>query len=67
MLKRPKILVFDEATSNLDEPTAEAFARTINQLKGKVTVLFIAHQVPKAPTVHEVVYLSAATAAKVEA
>ena len=66
VLKRPKILVFDEATSNLDEPTAEAFARTINQLKGKVTVLFIAHQVPKALMVDEVVRLSAAGTAKAE-
>ena len=27
--------------------TAEHFARTINQLKGKVTMLFITHQIPK--------------------
>ena len=46
LLKRPKILIFDEATSNLDQPTAESLARTINQLKGKATILFIAHQVP---------------------
>jgi len=66
VLKRPKILVFDEATSNLDEGTAEAFAHTINQLKGKVTVLFIAHQVPKGLKVDEVVRLSQATAAPAE-
>ncbi len=47
LLKRPKILIFDEATSNLDLPTAEHIARTINGLKGKVTLLFISHQVPK--------------------
>jgi ATP-binding cassette, subfamily B, bacterial HlyB/CyaB len=28
--------------------TAEAFAKTINQLKGKVTMLFITHALPKA-------------------
>ncbi len=67
VLKRPKILVFDEATSNLDEPTAEAFARTINQLKGKVTVLFIAHQVPKGLMVDEVVRLSPGAAPSREA
>jgi len=27
-------LIFDEATSNLDQETAEHFARTVNQLKG---------------------------------
>lgn len=46
LLKRPKILIFDEATSNLDTKTAESFARTVNALKGTATVLFIAHQVP---------------------
>jgi ATP-binding cassette, subfamily B, bacterial HlyB/CyaB len=47
LLRRPKILVFDEATSNLDPTTAEHFAKTINALKGQVTMLFIAHQIPK--------------------
>ncbi len=47
LLKRPKILIFDEATSGLDQATAEQFALTINQLKGKVTMLFIAHNLPR--------------------
>ena len=47
LLKRPKILIFDEATSNLDSNTAEQFENTINQLKGKVTLLVIAHQLPQ--------------------
>lgn len=47
LLKRPSILVFDEATSALDAPTAEQFAQTINALKGKVTMLFITHGLPK--------------------
>ncbi len=47
LLKRPRILIFDEATSNLDPTTAEHIARTINGLKGKATLLFISHQVPK--------------------
>ena len=46
LLRRPKILIFDEATASLDPKTAEQIAKTINQLKGKVTVLFIAHQIP---------------------
>jgi ATP-binding cassette, subfamily B, bacterial HlyB/CyaB len=48
LIKRPKILIFDEATSALDAQTSEAFAKTINQLKGKVTMLFITHAMPKA-------------------
>ena len=47
LLKRPKILVFDEATSALDAPTAELFAKTINGLRGKVTMLFITHGLPR--------------------
>ena len=47
LIKRPKILIFDEATSALDAQTSEAFAKTINQLKGKVTMLFITHAMPK--------------------
>jgi len=47
LLKRPRILIFDEATSGLDTATAEHFARTINALKGKAIVLFIAHQLPR--------------------
>jgi subfamily B ATP-binding cassette protein HlyB/CyaB len=57
LLKRPKILIFDEATSNLDERTAEQFATTVNQLEGKVTVLFIAHQLPKTLRVDQVISL----------
>ncbi|TAK52259.1 MAG: ATP-binding cassette domain-containing protein, partial [Betaproteobacteria bacterium] len=55
LLKRPRILVFDEATSGLDLPTAEGVARTINQLKGEATIVFIAHQVPRGLEVDEVV------------
>ena len=47
LLKHPKVLIFDEATSNLDVATAESFAQTVNQLKSKTTILFIAHVVPR--------------------
>ncbi|ACM21665.1 ABC transporter, membrane and ATP-binding protein [Geotalea daltonii FRC-32] len=54
LLKRPRILIFDEATSNLDQQTAEHFAATVNQLKGKVSMIFITHQLPKGLQVDEV-------------
>ena len=57
LLKRPRILIFDEATSGLDTATAEQFARTINQFRGRVTILFIAHQVPKGLQVDSVITL----------
>ena len=54
LLKRPRVLIFDEAVSSLDQATAEHFAHTVNKLKGKVTMLFITHQLPKALQVDEV-------------
>ncbi len=47
LLRRPRILIFDEATASLDQDTAEAFARTVSRLRGSATVLFIAHHLPE--------------------
>lgn len=57
LLKQPKVLIFDEAVSNLDQQTAEHFAQTVNKLKGQVTILFITHQLPKGLQVDEAVIL----------
>ncbi|MDK9712929.1 MAG: peptidase domain-containing ABC transporter [Sulfuritalea sp.] len=57
LLKQPRILIFDEAVSNLDLATAEHFARTVNTLKGKVTMIFITHQIPRGLHVDEVISL----------
>ena len=67
LLKRPRVLIFDEATSALDAATAEHLAATINTLKGSVTLLFIAHQLPKGLLVDGVVQLGAAAPAISEA
>ena len=60
LLKQPKVLIFDEAVSNLDQQIAEHFAQTVNKLKGKVTILFITHQLPKGLQVDEAVVLGKA-------
>jgi len=57
LLKRPAILIFDEATSGLDAVIAEQFAKTINQFRGRVTIIFIAHQLPKGLQVDSVITL----------
>lgn len=57
LLKRPRILVFDEATTSLDTGTAEQFARTVNQFRGRVTMLFITHQLPRGLQVDSVITL----------
>jgi len=63
LLKQPKILIFDEATSSLDSATAEHFATTINQLKGKVTIVFITHALPRNLVIDEVVRIGRALSA----
>ena len=55
LLKGARVLIFDEATSSVDAATAEHLAKTINALKGKATVLFIAHQIPKGLQIDQVV------------
>ena len=64
LLRQPNILIFDEAASNLDQHTAELFAQTINKLKGKVTILFITHQLPKGLAVDEAILLGKETDVK---
>ncbi|MDO8789731.1 MAG: peptidase domain-containing ABC transporter [Sulfuritalea sp.] len=63
LLKQPRVLIFDEAASNLDQHTAEQFARTINKLKGRATILFITHHVPRGLQVDEVYHLRGAEGA----
>jgi subfamily B ATP-binding cassette protein HlyB/CyaB len=64
VLKRPRVLIFDEAASNLDAQTAERFAQTVNQLRGKVTIVFITHQLPRGLQVDEVFNLSSEKATR---
>lgn len=47
LLQEPRILIFDEATSSLDKERAAALVRTINHLKGHVTIVFITHALPE--------------------
>ncbi len=42
-----RALIFDGGTSSLDRATVEQFAKSLNKLKGKVTLSFFAHQLPK--------------------
>lgn len=44
LLKKPDILIMDEATSNLDSITEAAIGKTINSLSGDITTIIIAHR-----------------------
>ena len=44
MLKKPDILILDEATSNLDAITERQLDKTINEYSESMTTIFIAHR-----------------------
>lgn len=44
LLKKPDILIMDEATSNLDSITEKAIEKTINSLSRNITTIIIAHR-----------------------
>lgn len=55
LLKNPKILVFDEATSGPDDLTADQVGRTVSNLRGLVTIIFVGHAPPKSLAVDRTV------------
>lgn len=44
MIKKPQILVFDEATSSLDSHTEQAIQQTLHEISANHTTLVIAHR-----------------------
>jgi ABC-type bacteriocin/lantibiotic exporter with double-glycine peptidase domain len=46
LLRKPSVLVLDEATSNLDIESETEILKVIHTLHGKTTVLMITHRVP---------------------
>lgn len=44
ILKRPNILVFDEATSSLDSSTEQAIQQTLKQVSNSTTTMVVAHR-----------------------
>ena len=44
LYSEPELLILDEATSALDDDTETALIDALNSLKGKLTILMIAHR-----------------------
>ncbi len=44
LYSEPELLILDEATSALDDDTEAAFVDALNSLKGKLTILMVAHR-----------------------
>ena len=47
LLRRPSVLLLDEATANLDAETEEAVFNTVNASRGAITILVVSHRPPK--------------------
>jgi ABC-type bacteriocin/lantibiotic exporter with double-glycine peptidase domain len=61
LFTKPRLIVFDEATSSLDGATEEAISKAIAELKGSVTVIMIAHRLSTVRNADLVVYLERGT------
>jgi len=58
LFTKPKLLVLDEATSALDGETEADIAEAIKSLKGKVTVLLIAHRLSSVRNADKIIFMS---------
>jgi ABC-type multidrug transport system fused ATPase/permease subunit len=54
---RPLLLVLDEATSALDAETEQAIVNTLNDLKGEVTTITVAHRLATVRRADQLIYL----------
>jgi ABC-type multidrug transport system fused ATPase/permease subunit len=59
MFTKPQLLVLDEATSSLDGQTESEISAAIQALKGKVTLILIAHRLSTVQKADRIVYLEA--------
>ena len=44
MIRDPKILILDEATSSIDDETEKSILSSLNKLKDSMTIILIAHR-----------------------
>ena len=58
LFTKPKLLIFDEATSSLDGQTEFDISESIKNLKGSVTVIMIAHRLSTVRNADQVIYLN---------
>ena len=57
LVTRPELIILDEATSNLDAQTESAITDSLLFLRGKVTVVMIAHRLSSVRNADKVVYV----------
>ena len=57
ILTQPRLLVLDEATSTLDSQTEFDISESISKLKGKTTILMIAHRLATVKNADTILYI----------
>jgi ABC-type multidrug transport system fused ATPase/permease subunit len=57
LFTKPKVLILDEATSSLDGSTEANISESLYALRGKITVIVIAHRLSSIMKADEIVYL----------
>lgn len=64
LAKEPSLLILDEATSSLDNESEAMIQKAINNLKGKVTVIVIAHRLTTVMNADRLIVLNKGTIAE---
>ena len=57
LITKPKMLIMDEATSALDGETELSISKAIQELKGKVSIILIAHRLSTVRNADKVIYM----------
>ncbi|MDQ0644605.1 ABC transporter ATP-binding protein [Microbacterium murale] len=63
LYREPSVLVLDEATSALDNATEHEIAQTLNTLRGRMTIIVVAHRLSTVRGADELIYLDSGTVA----
>ena len=61
LFTKPKLLVLDEATSSLDAQTEADITEAIKSLKGKTTIIMIAHRLSSVRNADQVIFMNNGT------
>lgn len=63
LYRGPSVLVLDEATSALDNATEHEIAQTLNTLRGRMTIIVVAHRLSTVRGADELIFLDSGTVA----
>lgn len=57
IIKNPPVLLFDEATSNLDSESEKKIQMTIDKLNGYKTIVIVAHRLSTIKSANQIIFL----------